>query len=46
MKDSKNYNETNTNNCIKLFPTAYVSYKSNDNSTLSLNYSRRINRPY
>lgn len=27
------------------FPTAYVSYKSNENHTFSLNYSKRINRP-
>ncbi|RNA61625.1 TonB-dependent receptor [Chryseobacterium nematophagum] len=30
----------------KLFPTAYISYKANDNNTFSLNYSRRITRPY
>jgi outer membrane receptor protein involved in Fe transport len=30
----------------KLFPTAYLSYKANDNNTFSLNYSRRISRPY
>lgn len=29
----------------KFFPTAYVSYKSNENHTFSLNYSKRINRP-
>ncbi|WP_126651930.1 outer membrane beta-barrel family protein [Chryseobacterium aureum] len=29
----------------KFFPTAYISYKSNENNTFSLNYSKRINRP-
>ncbi|UKB82950.1 TonB-dependent receptor [Chryseobacterium sp. MEBOG06] len=27
------------------FPTAYISYKSNENNTFNLNYSKRINRP-
>ncbi|NML70382.1 TonB-dependent receptor [Chryseobacterium sp. RP-3-3] len=30
----------------KLFPTAYISYKPNENHAFSLNYSRRISRPY
>jgi outer membrane receptor protein involved in Fe transport len=30
----------------KLFPTSYISYKPNENNTFSLNYSRRISRPY
>lgn len=30
----------------KFFPTAYLSYKPNDNHSFSLNYSRRISRPY
>ncbi|MCL7987179.1 outer membrane beta-barrel family protein [Sphingobacterium sp. lm-10] len=29
----------------KLFPSAYVSFKPNDNHAFSLNYSKRINRP-
>ncbi|AWG25993.1 TonB-dependent receptor domain-containing protein [Flavobacterium kingsejongi] len=29
----------------KLFPTAYVSYKPDEDHVFSLNYSRRINRP-
>ncbi|AZA84960.1 TonB-dependent receptor [Chryseobacterium lactis] len=29
----------------KFFPTAYVSYKSNESNTFSLTYSKRINRP-
>lgn len=30
----------------KLFPTAYISYKPNENHSFSFNYSRRISRPY
>ncbi|MCJ7933064.1 MAG: TonB-dependent receptor family protein [Chryseobacterium sp.] len=30
----------------KFFPTAYISYKPNENHAFSLNYSRRISRPY
>ncbi|WP_312298858.1 outer membrane beta-barrel family protein [Chryseobacterium sp.] len=30
----------------KFFPTAYISYKANENNQFSINYSRRINRPY
>ncbi|MDR6459477.1 outer membrane receptor protein involved in Fe transport [Chryseobacterium vietnamense] len=29
----------------KFFPTAYISYKSNESHTFNLNYSKRINRP-
>lgn len=29
----------------KFFPTAYITYKSNENNTFCLNYSKRINRP-
>ncbi|KFF24478.1 outer membrane beta-barrel family protein [Chryseobacterium vrystaatense] len=29
----------------KFFPTAYITYKSNENNTFNLNYSKRINRP-
>ena len=42
---SQTLNQTNKLDYIKLFPTVYVSYKSNDNHTFSANYSRRINRP-
>ncbi|MNK73525.1 hypothetical protein D3C87_930230 [compost metagenome] len=42
---SENLNQTNKNNYIKLFPTAYVTYNANDNNSYSLNYSRRIRRP-
>ncbi|MGG7436545.1 TonB-dependent receptor domain-containing protein [Chryseobacterium arthrosphaerae] len=30
----------------KFFPTLYISYKPNENNSFSLNYSRRISRPY
>lgn len=30
----------------KFFPTAYLSYKASENNQFSINYSRRINRPY
>lgn len=33
------------NNYIKFFPTAYLSYAPNDNSTYTIGYSRRIDRP-
>lgn len=40
-------NETDIikNNYGKLFPSAYISYKPNNNHVFSLNYSKRINRP-
>lgn len=42
---SEELNQTNKNNYTKLFPTAYISYKPNDNHAFSLDYSRRIERP-
>jgi outer membrane receptor protein involved in Fe transport len=42
---SANLDQTNTNNYIKLFPTAYVTYLPSENNSFSLNYSRRIRRP-
>ena len=42
---SKTLNQTTKLDYLKLFPTFYVSYKPNENNTLSTNYSRRINRP-
>ncbi|GAA5087165.1 outer membrane beta-barrel family protein [Chryseobacterium ginsengisoli] len=42
---SENMNQTNKNNYVKLFPTAYVTYNQNDKNSFSLNYSRRIRRP-
>lgn len=43
--NSLNSNQTTTNSYGQLFPTAYVTYKSNENNTFSINYSKRINRP-
>ena len=42
---SENSNQINKNDYISLFPTAYVSWNPNDDHTLALSYSRRINRP-
>lgn len=38
-------NSTFKLNYTKLFPTTYISYKYNDNSTFGLSYGRRIERP-
>ncbi|WP_294200025.1 outer membrane beta-barrel family protein [uncultured Chryseobacterium sp.] len=37
--------ERNKNEYGRLFPSAYLEYKANENNTLSINYSKRINRP-
>jgi len=42
---SKNLDQTNKNQYIRLFPTAYVAYELNENHSFSLNYSKRIRRP-
>lgn len=42
---SLNYNQLNTNEYLKLFPTAYILYKLKDNNVFSLNYSKRLGRP-
>ncbi len=42
---SKNYDQKNKNDYIKIFPTLYFQYVANINSTYSINYSRRILRP-
>ena len=42
---AENLNLTGKKNYIKLFPTAYLTYTINDNSTVTLRYSKRINRP-
>ncbi|MCT4317484.1 TonB-dependent receptor [Elizabethkingia anophelis] len=42
---SETINERNENNYSNFFPTAYLAYKSNENNTFSINYSKRINRP-
>lgn len=42
---SQNLDQTNRNNYVKFFPTAYVAYSPTDNHSVSLSYSRRIRRP-
>ncbi|MDR7211845.1 outer membrane beta-barrel family protein [Flavobacterium piscis] len=42
---SKNLNQTNTNNYLKLFPTVYSSYTANEKNVFSFNYYRRVGRP-
>lgn len=42
---SENLDQTNRNNYVKLFPTAYLSYLANDSNSFSLTYSQRIRRP-
>ena len=37
--------ETNKNEYLKLFPTAYLQYKKDDNNSFGITYSRRIDRP-
>ncbi|MDH6250627.1 outer membrane receptor protein involved in Fe transport [Chryseobacterium sp. H1D6B] len=37
--------QSTENSYGKFFPTAYLTYKSNENNTFSVNYSKRINRP-
>lgn len=43
---SKTLNETNKNNYTKLFPTFYLNYQLNKNNSFSLDYGKRIKRPY
>jgi outer membrane receptor protein involved in Fe transport len=38
-------NETNHRAYLDLFPSANLSYKLNENNTLQISYSRRLNRP-
>ncbi len=38
-------NESNRNNFTQVFPTAYISYKKNNNNTFNFSYGRRIERP-
>ncbi len=35
-----------TQDYISLFPTAFVTYKADDNNSLELNYNKRLQRPY
>ncbi|MEM7185356.1 MAG: outer membrane beta-barrel family protein [Bacteroidota bacterium] len=43
---SRSLNISNNFDYFKLFPTVYLTYQPNDNNTFSINYGRRINRPY
>ncbi|MDR2205214.1 MAG: TonB-dependent receptor [Flavobacteriaceae bacterium] len=43
--NSVSTNEITDRNYFKLFPTAYISYKLNDDNTLSVDFGRRIQRP-
>lgn len=42
---SENLDRTNTNNYLKVFPTAYLSFNQNENSAMSFSYGKRIRRP-
>ncbi len=42
---SKSNNRTNKNNYTKLFPTLFLTYTLENNKSVSLNLSRRLNRP-
>lgn len=42
---SRELDNTHKNNYIKLFPTLYAMYSIADKTSISFNYSRRINRP-
>jgi hypothetical protein len=42
---SQTLNQTNDHNYLKLFPTCYVTYKLDDDKSIALSYSRRIDRP-
>ncbi|WP_281542913.1 TonB-dependent receptor domain-containing protein [Maribacter aestuarii] len=42
---SENLNQTNKNNYLKIFPTAYMSYEKNENNSMTFSYGKRIRRP-
>ena len=42
---SATLSQSNTNKYFKIFPTAFLQYKHNDNHSWNINYTRRINRP-
>ncbi|MGG8497424.1 TonB-dependent receptor domain-containing protein [Tenacibaculum sp. TC6] len=42
---SPTLNQTNTNTLNNVFPSAYVSYDPKENHSLSISYSKRIDRP-
>lgn len=46
MGISKVYNVRNKNSYAKLFPSASIGYSPNERHQYSLNYSRRIDRPF
>ncbi len=46
MGISKVYNIRNKNNYAKFFPSASIGYNPNEMHNFSLNYSRRIDRPF
>ena len=43
--NSASSGQSSDNSYGKFFPTAYLTYKANDNNTFNINYSKRINRP-
>lgn len=42
---SLNYDQTTKKDYLQWFPTFYLVYKANQNNSLALDYSKRINRP-
>ncbi|WP_118974999.1 outer membrane beta-barrel family protein [Taibaiella koreensis] len=42
---SQTINQTNTNDYLKFFPSAYLQYQPNETHSWNINYTRRINRP-
>ena len=43
--NSISLNQTTNYNYIKLFPSLFINYKPSENSSFTLNYSKRIERP-
>lgn len=43
--NSVSSDQTTENSYGNFFPTVYMTYKSDENNTFNLNYSKRINRP-
>ena len=42
---SPTINQTTRNDYFKLFPTAYIQYRFNEDHVVNINYSKRIDRP-
>ena len=42
---SQTLNQTITNRYLQIFPSCYLNYELNEDKSVGLNYSRRINRP-